>query len=317
MRIWNEGAVRVTNKLQEAVLRTVLYADIFSYPLTPREVHHFLIECEATEDEVLGELEGLCRNGALTSEGEWVALAERSELFALRRRRADHSARLWPLAEQWAGRLAQLPFVRMIAVTGALAVDNVDAREDIDYLIVTEPGRLWLCRALVIGLVYAAGRRGVQLCPNYLISTRRLQMRPHTLFTAHDLTQMVPLFGEAAYAELWQLNPWWQQFLPQASGPLRRPLFYCLTPWQAAWKQGAERALIGAVGNRMEQWEFERKRQKFLRQASQINHADPLAFDPDACKGHFEGHGTRTLDAYQERLQAYGLLTEQEHAYWH
>lgn len=304
-------------RLREAVLKTVLYGDIFSYPLTPREVHHYLIECLASASAVSRTLDTLCAAGALTTHSGYVALAGRGELVSLRQQRAAASARLWPLATRWAARLARLPFVRMIAVTGALAVDNVDERVDIDYLIVTTPGRLWLARALVIGVVRAAERQQVRLCPNYLITTNHLHFTPHTLFAAHDLVQMVPLYGQNLYAEMVRRNDWQRRFLPQAGGPLRAPPPLRLAGWQVGLRRAAEWALSGRVGARLERWEFARKQRKFWHEAARKGAADILVFNADVCKGHFDGHATRTLRAYEERLRAHGLLAESTYAHRH
>jgi len=73
-------------------------------------------------------------------------------LSELRKRRAEVAARLWPEAIRCGRSVGRVPFV-MVAVTGALAMDNVDEGADLDYLIVTEPGRVWLCRLLIVQLV--------------------------------------------------------------------------------------------------------------------------------------------------------------------
>jgi len=57
---------------------------------------------------------------------------------------------------------------------------NPDAPADLDYLIVTAPGRLWTARALTIGLVRLARRAGRRVCPNYLLSTRALALEHGT-----------------------------------------------------------------------------------------------------------------------------------------
>ena len=108
----------------------------------------------------------------------------------------------------------------MVAVTGSLAVNNVDAAADIDFLIVTEIGRLWLCRAMIIMLVKLAAKRGVWLCPNYFLSTRALHFDDRNLFSAHEIVQMVPISGRRVFRQLLEENQWVTDFLPNAYAAL-------------------------------------------------------------------------------------------------
>ena len=43
----------MSSALQLAVLRTVLYADVFSFAMTPAEIHHFLIDTRPTSADDL------------------------------------------------------------------------------------------------------------------------------------------------------------------------------------------------------------------------------------------------------------------------
>ena len=68
----------------------------------------------------------------------------------------------------------------MIAVTGSLAMNNYGPGADIDYLVVTTPGRVWIARLLLVALVRFARLSGVELCPNFILSTEVLCLHEQT-----------------------------------------------------------------------------------------------------------------------------------------
>jgi hypothetical protein len=291
--------------LQRAILTAVAYADVFDYPLTVSEVHRYLIGLEATAEAVSAVVgEPGARPTALEFHQGYVTLAGRESLVPTRRRRAAEARRLWSRAERYGRAIASLPFVRMVAVTGALAMDNVERDDDIDYLVVTEPDRLWLCRALVVAIVRAAARRGDVVCPNYFLSERALELRERDLFTAHELAQMVPLCGLETYARMRRLNEWVAEFLPNAAGPSRSATNGS-APGQRL-RGLAEAALRTPLGERIDTWERTRKMRKFEGQAAGHTEA---RFSADWCKGHFDDHGQRIMAELVKRLQALGVET--------
>jgi hypothetical protein len=289
--------------LEWAIVQAVAYADVFDYPLTPQEVQRYLVGVTASQAQVEAALApGSFLGGVLGRRAGYVCLPGREASVEMRQRRAETAARCWPVAVRYGRLLARLPFVRMVAVTGALAVDNVEPGCDIDYLIVTEPGRLWLCRGLVIGLVRLAARRGHEICPNYFLSERALSLAEQTLYTAHELLQMVPLAGLPVYRQLRRLNQWADGFLPNAAEP-RLPAALGRQQLRAG-SRWAEPLLRTPPGGWVERWEMRRKIRKLGRQGRGNLEA---SFSPEWCKGHFQGYGQRTLAAFEARLGALGL----------
>ncbi len=290
---------RAIPALQQAIVQTVAYADVFDYPLTADELQRYLIGVNASRAAVRSALaNGHLVPGLVCHNGRYFTLAGREAAIEIRRARAAISAELWRRAIRYGRLIGNLPFVRMVAVTGALAMDNV-ADGDIDYLIVTEPERLWLCRALVVGVVKVAARRGVTLCPNYFLSERALVLVERNLFTAHEVAQMVPLMGLDTYERLRALNRWTESFLPNAGGSPRR--IAPATPRGRRTRALAERALRSRLGGHLEQWEMGRKVRKLALRSTE--HAE-AAFDVDWCKGHFGDHGHSTLQRFAERMEA-------------
>jgi hypothetical protein len=293
----NELASLAPSNLTQAVWQTLAYADVFDYPMTAPEVHRYLNAFPARYNAVMECLE---RERSLQRDGEMFALPGRGELFETRRRRAQAAAWLWPRACHFGQQIAALPFVSMLAVTGALAMDNVDAGADIDYLVVTMPGRLWTCRALIILVGRLAARQGATLCPNYLVSLHALKFPDQNLYAAHEVAQMVPLAGLEVYAQIRRLNAWVQDFLPNADGaPPDHPLCLERQPF-TVFRRFLERTMRAAPFDHLEHWEMDRK----IRRLGSEQRFNPEAgFSPEYCKGHANRHLEKTRQALDERLQ--------------
>lgn len=290
----------VPTTLEAALVCTLAYGDLFDYPMTAQEMHRYLVGMEAG----LTDVEAVLTNGRasrhIARSGEYFTLAGRERIVDIRHDRARAAAELWPDALHCGRIMARLPFVRMVAVTGALAVDNAERGDDIDYLVVTASDRLWLCRAILIQLVVKPrARRGLVLCPNYLLSERALAHFEHNLFTAHEIVQMVPVAGRDTYRRLCDLNAWVARFLPNAYG---RPRCVDGEPVDARSPSlVTEPVLRSRAAGWIERWEMKRKIDRFDRQREGETEA---SFSPDWCKGHFQSHGPAVRDALVRRLEA-------------
>ena len=284
----------------------MIYADIFNFPLTRAELYHYLI-AESPVSQVEVE-QALASSSFLKQELDiqplYIVCAGRQELIDLRIQRDQASLRLWPLALDYGRALARLPFVRMVALTGALSMRNAAADDDdLDYILVTAPGRVWLARAFAIVLVRLAKRRGVIVCPNYLLAESALAQDKHDLFVAHEVTQMVPIYGHSLYDAMRTQNAWVDDYLPNADAPFYREGDPSA---QASWLQKAGEFLLGGrIGDALEQWEYRRKLRRFAGEMLTPHSAAKL--DDQHVKGHFKDHGHPVMEEYDERLRAYDL----------
>lgn len=297
-----ENGVMPTSHLEEAILQTVAYVDVFDYPLTAVEIQRYLSQTQASQ----ASINAILRDDAfiperLEEKAGYYFLPGREATVAIRQQRAVLAAQLWHSAMKYGRIIAHLPFVRMVAVTGSLAVDNPDSGADIDYLIVTKSGRLWLCRALNVIIVRLAARRGLVICPNYFLDEDSLHFPDQTLYTARELTQMIPIYGLDVYQKMRSQNEWTADFLPNAFGSPRpvqqyevqkRPFFRLLS-------RMTETLLGSKLGELLEKWEMKQKIRKFQTSHNNLNET---AFSPHWCKGHFDGHQKYAMQAYKKQL---------------
>jgi radical SAM superfamily enzyme YgiQ (UPF0313 family) len=290
----------VLTDTEKAILATITYRDLFDYPVTLAEIHRYLhgIDCDLqTVQAALQRDEFIDRY--LESDGEYFALKGRAPLFELRRSRDRHAESLWPKALAHGAVLASLPFVRMVAVTGSLAVNNPGRDADTDFMLVTDAGRLWTVRLLakllqLLNHIFSGG----ELCVNHLVTTRAMQLQGPSLYVAQELAQMVPIYGEDTYASLRASNTWTATYLPNADGP--PAISQCCEP-RAPVLRGIARGLLRSPPGRMfESWECRRKLHKYNETEFLLGRSTPFSAE---ATGHRRTNREVIEAAFADRLK--------------
>jgi len=233
-------------ELDRTIVATVLYADLFDYPLTESELFDSLIGATPSREDLAVALVELVRANRLDmADGYYFAPGMRG-LVEVRHRRHKLSAGRFRLARRFARWMTYVPFVRCVGVCGSLAVENGDEDGDIDLFVITERGRLWIVQAATMVMRRVSLLWGQRVCPNYFLSTDSLRVRDRNLYTAHEVAQLVPLVGRSAYLDFVDANQWVDALLPNADFLERADRSSSAT--QPAFSRGLERGLAGKVG---------------------------------------------------------------------
>jgi hypothetical protein len=180
------------------------------------------------------------------------------------------------------------------------------ASDDLDYVIVTTRDRVWMARAFAIVVVRLAKLRGVIVCPNYVLAESALAQTRRDLYIAHEVAQMIPLFGQPVYHAMRDQNPWVARHLPNAHAPFYAESAYHVSGAWKPLKQFVEWVFGSRLGDALERWEYRRKLKRFALELSTPNHAAQL--DAQRVKGHFNNHGHPLLLRYEQCLQEYNLV---------
>src|SRR5262249_34912858 len=136
----------VRTGLRPAVLHAIASADAAGMPLRVDETHRLASVAASPQAGAEGG-DALSGGGRLGGHGPFLTLSGRGELLAIRQRRRDASARIWPEALRYARLVARMPFVQMVAIAGPVAGAAADDGADVELTLVAADGRLWTARA--------------------------------------------------------------------------------------------------------------------------------------------------------------------------
>lgn len=213
----------MSQKLSKNIIVTVAYYDIFDYPLTAFEVWKYLIDYgeesvrdvrEATLFDIMEELDNKELEKYIGQHRGFYFLKGKNDLVEKRIRRNKISEHKFEIIRRVVWFLRFVPYVRMVAVTGRMAMKNASQESDLDLLIALKHGRIFTGRTLVTLLVHILGRRRYgekitdRICLNYFITDKSLEIQIKDMFSSSEYSFLLPMFGFKNFQKFQEANIW-------------------------------------------------------------------------------------------------------------
>lgn len=217
----------MADDLAKCVLDTIVYYDVMDYPMTSFEVWKYLIDKNG--DLKLQKYSLADIDKILTDERVDKLVEEYRGFFFLRGRKelvesrleknklANEKFKLLQGAIFW---LRMVPFVRMVAVTGSMAMKNTDKDSDMDLLVVLKHGKIFTGRTLFTAMTHLLGKRRYadkiqnRVCLNYFITTKSLEVVLKDIFSASEYSFILPIFGFHFFRKFQEKNSWIGRYKP-------------------------------------------------------------------------------------------------------
>ncbi|MGN6420580.1 MAG: hypothetical protein ACTHMC_23925 [Pseudobacter sp.] len=202
-----------------SILRTLAYFELFQHPLTAQELLFFLDQPVA-ETELQSALQQLLQEHRVFNHNGFYALQNQPAYVDRRKQYNAHAKELLPVAHRIGKLLSRFPYVSGICISGSLSKEVASTEADLDFFIITKPGRLWIartCMHLLKKLSFLAGKQH-WFCMNYYVDESMPLIRERNYFTAIEMLTLLPVAGSDALPDFFHANEWVQEFLPSYAG---------------------------------------------------------------------------------------------------
>jgi len=184
--------------LRSSINKTLSYAHFFNFPLKITELHFWLIGPKTT---TLSSLKKYLKANPINPKFKKLLFTNsnthRSKRFRVSQKKLRSAVKISRF-------LNLFSTIKLVAVTGSVAVNNADTNDDIDLMIITSSNMLWLTRLFVVPLIGIFFKRRLPrdikyqslnfkprnaVCLNLWLDTKALQVpaSKQNLYTAHEV----------------------------------------------------------------------------------------------------------------------------------
>jgi hypothetical protein len=214
------------NILKKSVLKTLVYFDLFYYPLTAYETWQYLPEktdfltCKKT-------LDSLVKENKISEKESFYFLKNKENLINYRNKRYHFANRKIKIARRTIKLFSYIPWLKFVALSNLIGRHNMRDGSDIDLFIITSKNRLWLSRFFCAGLMKLLNKRPNKktkrdkICLSFYIDEANLNIEDLSLKNKDDyyfyywLVGLYPLYDKNAYHYfLINNNQWLKKYLP-------------------------------------------------------------------------------------------------------
>lgn len=202
-----------------AIWGALLYASLFEFPLTQKEVLLWAISVDGEKWEITEkDLQNIPSSQGYFGIGHTIA-----DLVKKRAMHERSSIKKLALARRALFLLRFIPTVHFLGVSGGVAAGNAEEGDDVDLFIIASHGSVWITRLLVLFVLELIGKRRTAttknekdlLCPNMFIDAASLSIES-SLYAAHEILQCVPIFERnGVYRRFLTENSWISTYFPR------------------------------------------------------------------------------------------------------
>ena len=213
--------------IKQSILKTIIFFDLFNYPLTDMEILRYLdLKCDY--EDLKGELSNM--TDILENKNSMYFLKGRSEIYEIRMKRYNYADRKFRRAKLIAKIFKFIPWIKMIAIGNIIGSENLKDDSDIDFFIITEKNRIWISRLFTVFIIKVLNLRPQEnnsrdkICLSFFISEEDLNLKRFMIkddFKNQDsyflfwLADLFPIYNpHNLYEKLIDTNTWIYNSLP-------------------------------------------------------------------------------------------------------
>jgi predicted nucleotidyltransferase len=206
VRIADSNIIGIENE----IITTLKYFNLFKHPLNADEVYEFLA-VKADREQLLHILNTLVASNRIYLIDGFYMPEHKPAYVTRRREGAERAQKLMKKAQRAANIISKFPFVKCVCLSGSLSKGYANEKSDIDFFIITNANRLWICRSLLHmykKLTYLWGGQH-SYCMNYFIDESMLCLEEQNRFTATEIATMMPVYNLNTHSDLVLSNNDW------------------------------------------------------------------------------------------------------------
>jgi hypothetical protein len=304
--------------IKDNIMRTLLYYDIFNHPLKEDELYTLLPFNSVPKSDILSLIYtcSLEEENSFASKDGFVYVKPKEKNIKLRLEKERYSRKMWKIARIVTHIIKRFPFVRCILVTGSLSKNSSDKSGDLDFMVITKHGRLWITRTLLMLFKKIFLFNSYKyFCINYFISEDKLEIDEKNLFTATEIVHLKATYNSELMYKFIIENKWINEYFPNyvLCTPQTHSAGFKVNNRKSNFQKFLELSFTGKFGNRIDDYLRKRTNEYFKRKyvnvdSTERNHM--FKSTKNVSKTHPRNMQKRILTLYNDLLARYNISAQ-------
>lgn len=299
----NVENIPVLSEMGEEIVKSLAYSEVFKYPLTKSEIVYSMGMEVNNFFEFQEEVANLVEGGIICENKNYYGLSNRIDMLKRRKELNKRAEKYIKKARRISRIIGNFPYVRGVFLSGSITKKSMEKDGDIDYFVITSPGRLWIARTLLIAFKKIFLLNSYKyFCLNYFIDANNLEIQDRNLYVAHEINTLIPTYG-CEYCEAFlSANRWIGNYLPNNKLRIENEIGKS-NAFGLKWL--LEKILSGRIGNNLENF-FRKITENHWKSKFRINmnnNGNAFRTSKNMSALHPENFKIKILDRYNEILK--------------